>query len=254
MQVTGQTSAPRLDGRRVLVTRAAHQSRELTAALADLGADPVACPVLEIEPTDAPTPDLGTFDWVVITSPNGVDALADRLGETPWPETTRLAVVGVGTAARAERQGWTVSLVPRMASGEALGESLATFDLAEARVLRVRGDLAPAVVEQALTTGGAEVEVLTTYRTVSIAPPPAVVEALERREIDAVTFASGSAITALLEATSGLDLPGWLPAACIGPVTTTAAQAANWSRVVTAEDTGAAAIAAAVGALLDPGA
>ena len=71
-----------LAGRRVLVTRAAHQAGKLSDALRALGAEPVEVPVLEIgppenlEPLDAALRKLATYDWLIFTSANAVRAVA----------------------------------------------------------------------------------------------------------------------------------------------------------------------------------
>ena len=77
-------SAQPLAGRRVLVTRAAHQAGKLSQGLRALGAEPVEVPVLEIcppasfDPLDAALRQLDSYHWLVLTSANTVRALADR--------------------------------------------------------------------------------------------------------------------------------------------------------------------------------
>lgn len=243
----------RIAGWRVLVTRPAHQAVDLMAALAARGAEPLACPLLAIEPVPVAVPDLAGFDWVVITSANGVDALHRALETMDrWPDSTRLAVVGPGTAQRAQDLGWPVILQASPATGENLAAQMRSLDLATRRVLRVRGDLAPPVIENALGDAGADVTILTAYRTVSRPLPAEVMERLATRTLDAVVFASGSAISSLVAAAPALDLPAWLPAACIGPVTAEVAREVGWQHLTVAESTGAEALAAAVAALAPP--
>jgi uroporphyrinogen-III synthase len=244
-------SSEPLAGRRLLVTRAAHQAHELTVALAARGAEVVPCPVLRIEATRAAAPDLADLDWLVVTSPNGVDHLADLVAGTAWPPSLRLAVVGPGTAARARDQGWPVALQPATATGEGLAAAFAPVSgLAGARVLRVRGDRAPAVVEETLRDLGARVEALTVYRTVAAPPPEAALDALAAGRLHAVVFASGSAIDALLAAAAPLDLPATLPAVCIGPVTAAHAARLRWRRLETAAEPTAEGVADAAVRLL----
>lgn len=229
--------------RRVLVTRAPHQARPLLEALRQQGFDAVACPVLAIEGVAGETPDLAACDLVVITSPNGVDHLAARLEDTRWPDTTELAVVGPGTAARAREHGWPVHHQPDQATGEALAAMLTADGL---QVLRVRGDLAPPLIEDTLRAQGATVTSLTVYRTVSVPPPPAVAADLEAGAVDAVTFASPSAVRALLRGVAGVDLPACTVAACIGPVTAAAVREAGWQRICEADEASPAALAMAL--------
>lgn len=249
-------AAQSLAGRRVLVTRPPHQAQALATALAARGAEVVPCPVLAIAPVDgAPTPDLARYQWVVITSPNGVRYLADTLGDDAahWPAGTRLAVVGPGTAARAEARGWPVDLQPPDATGEALAAEFRRAGLLEGTaVLRVRGDLAPPAIEDTLQALGADVTVLTLYRTVPVLPPPAAVEVLEAGQAHAVAFASGSAVSALLAALPHLDLAGSLVAACIGPVTAEVAREAGWRHVLVSEQPTSEGLASALARHLGP--
>jgi uroporphyrinogen-III synthase len=73
-----------LAGRRVLVTRAAHQASKLSDGLRALGAEPVEVPVLEIrppisfDPLDAALRQLDSYDWLILTSANAARALAER--------------------------------------------------------------------------------------------------------------------------------------------------------------------------------
>ena len=69
-------SALPLAGRRVLVTRAAHQAAELSEGLRALGAEPVEVPVLDIRLTsdvallDRVLQRLDRYDWLLFTSAN----------------------------------------------------------------------------------------------------------------------------------------------------------------------------------------
>ena len=76
-------SAFSLAGRRVLVTRAAHQAGKLSEGLRALGAEPVEVPLLEIHPPesfaalDTALLALGSYDWLILTSANTVRAIAE---------------------------------------------------------------------------------------------------------------------------------------------------------------------------------
>ena len=110
-----------LAGRRVLVTRAAHQAGKLSEGLRALGAESVEVPVLEIRPPasfdslDAALRQLDRYDWLILTSANTVRALADRaaaLGILHEPPITmKVAAVGDATAAAARKAGFPVTLV-----------------------------------------------------------------------------------------------------------------------------------------------
>ena len=97
-----------LQGQRILVTRPKAQAAELVDALAALGAQVLEAPAIVIEPLDdyAEVDDalgkIESFDWLVLTSFNGVDALAGRLRALGMDgrllSGVKLAAVGPATA------------------------------------------------------------------------------------------------------------------------------------------------------------
>src|SRR5260370_6107293 len=99
-----RANAP-LTGLRVMVTRADRQAAALAQALEALGADAVRCPGLEVEPIavdPAALAHLGRYDWLVLTSANGVDRLREVLREAgrDFPAHLKVAAIGPETAAR----------------------------------------------------------------------------------------------------------------------------------------------------------
>jgi uroporphyrinogen-III synthase len=249
------------DERVVLVTRPEAQARPLADALAGRGLQVVACPVLRIEPAAvaADLPDLGRYAWLVFTSANAVNhlrELCEAAGVAPaLPPQARLAAVGKATAAALGRLGRVPDLVPEVATGEAMAAALVARDLPPGtRVLRLRGDRAPAAIEDALRAAGAEVEPFTVYRTVTVEPPAEALAAITTARVAAVTFASPSALaglTAALPPDALAVLRAGASAVCIGPVTAGAARDAGWRHVVTAAESTAVALAEAVTGALD---
>ena len=112
-----------LFGKRVLVTRSREQAGELVERLEDLGAEAIEAPTIAHRcrrPTSARSTTAcahaGTYDWIVFTSANGVDAFMRRLlagrGDVRALDGPRLCAVGPGTAERLARYGLKVDLVP----------------------------------------------------------------------------------------------------------------------------------------------
>src|ERR1700722_5140685 len=119
-----------LAGRRVLVTRAAHQAGKLSEGLRALGMEPVEAGVIEIRPPldfaplDLALRSLSNYDWLILTSANTVHALADRatslgisLAAVPH---LKVAAVGEATATAARAAGLPVALVPETYIAESL--------------------------------------------------------------------------------------------------------------------------------------
>ncbi len=76
-----------LHGIRVLVGRARHQAGALSKELRKLGADVLEIPFIEIRnprsfrPLDTALKNLASYDWLILTSVNGVEAMWERLGK-----------------------------------------------------------------------------------------------------------------------------------------------------------------------------
>lgn len=212
---------------RVLVTRAESQAGSLEAALREQGLEPVAVPAIavEIDPADGGLDEaarvLHTFDWVVVTSPNGARAVlraAERvfasLGAPRW------AAIGHGTAEILEREDVRVDFRPSRPDARTLAEELPLT--AGQDVLLLRGDLSDDALPARLRERGAAVDDIVAYRTTE-APPSSrsmLRDAFAAGHPDAVLFASGSAARGLasLARAEAIDVAG-VPAICIGPET-----------------------------------
>src|ERR1700723_3780235 len=73
-----------LANKRILITRTRHQASELATQLEALGATPILIPTIEIAPPisfaalDAALTCLATYDWLIFTSANAVEAFHRR--------------------------------------------------------------------------------------------------------------------------------------------------------------------------------
>ncbi len=141
---------------RVALTRAAGGNDELARRLTDAGLEPVECPLIAVEPLPGPPLDLDPYDWLVLTSRHGVEALAAR----GWTGEARVAAIGPGTAAAAREHGLEPALVPDVSTQEGL---VAAFPADPGRVLFAGAEDARDHLAREL---GADVVVL--YRTVPL--------------------------------------------------------------------------------------
>src|SRR5258708_21722517 len=122
---------PTLTTKPILITRTRHQASDLATQLEALGATPILIPTIEIVPPvsfaalDAALTCLRTYDWLVFTSPNAVEAFhrrAQLLHLTQLPKHIAPIVPATLNAANAIRL--TVDLVPPQYIGESLAEAL----------------------------------------------------------------------------------------------------------------------------------
>ncbi|HVB38598.1 MAG TPA: uroporphyrinogen-III synthase, partial [Vicinamibacterales bacterium] len=234
-----------LFGRRIAVTRPREQAAELVDRLESLGAEAIEVPLIRIEPPEdyGPLDDAcrqaGTFDWIVFTSINGVDAFFERLSAGPGDlrdlKGVRLCAIGPATADRLGRLGLKVDLVPAEYRAEAVVEALAATGVREGvRLLLPRADIARELLATELRRLGAEVTEVQAYHTVAVEPAsegePDIYRMLLDRQIDVVTFTSASTVHSFVKmmgAEPAADLLRTTLVAAIGPVTADAAAQHN---------------------------
>jgi uroporphyrinogen-III synthase len=168
------------------------------AALEELGATVVECPLIEIERTSDEPIDAAGYDWLIVTSPNGADEIARRGRNLP-----RVAAVGPGTAEALRAHGIEPAFVPVESSQDGL---LREFPRPAGRVLFAAAEGARRGPIESL---GADFAPL--YRTRLLDPEPP--------EGDVVVLASGSAARAYA------GVGGAAPAVTIGPETSRVARA-----------------------------
>jgi uroporphyrinogen-III synthase len=195
---------------RVIVTRPRAQAEPLARRIADLGHQPVLCPLIEIEPLGDEPIDTASYDWLIVTSANGAHELARRGHST----LRSVAAIGPGTAGALAEHGIEPDLVPQTSTQEGL---LAELPRLPGRVL-----LAAAEDARRLLVDELGADFLPLYRTVPTPPdrpPPG----------DLVVLASASAARVW----AGLDSS--IPAVSIGPETTRAANEGGLTVVVEAD-------------------
>ena len=191
-----------LAGQRVLVTRARHQAEALAARLRRLGATVVAVPSIEIRPPrsfrpfDSALRRVNRYDWLILTSVNGVEAVFSRLQKQRMSPRhlrhLRVAAIGPATKAEVERHGLRVHVMPPEYVAESVVKALRRSAKGK-RVLLVRARVARDVLPRELRRAGAKVEVVEAYQTV--APPKSrrlLRNALRHRRPHWATFTSSS--------------------------------------------------------------
>jgi uroporphyrinogen-III synthase/uroporphyrinogen III methyltransferase/synthase len=229
-----------LAGRRVLVTRAAHQAGKLSEGLRALGAEAIEVPVLEIqppasfEPLDKALDEIHSYDWLILTSANAVRALVERAAALMFPLISvvqlKVAAVGEATAEAAREAGFSIAIVPETYVAEELIECIAD-QAAGRRVLLARAEIARDVIPDALRAVGAHVDVVNAYRNVMPEAAPGLLREALEMGIDAVTFASSSSVTHLAEAArrAGIAFPlAGVAAVSIGLITTQTLREQGW--------------------------
>ncbi len=219
-----------LFGKRVLVTRSRQQASALSERLRQLGAEPLEYPAIEIAPPKDMAPldeaiaRLSAYDWLILTSTNGVRAFVDRMSEkgTDIQALGRLKIAAIGpaTAQALAGHGLRVDYVPEVYTTKEIATGLG--DVTGERILLPRAEQAPKQLAQALRGKGAVVDEVVAYRTLAVGAPDELKALLEEGQIDIVTFTSSSTVRNLANSLQGLEPAKVLSCclvACIGPVT-----------------------------------
>ena len=238
-----------LSGKRVLVTRAAEQARALVELLREQGADVIAIPTIRIELIH-PSPAfdnclrrLPYYQWLVLTSANGVTALAGRMKELEIsPEAfahMQCVAVGAATADAMRALGLRVDIVPEEYVAESVVAAI-KHQVEGKNVLLIRGTLARDVIPKALEEAGAWVETADAYRTVIPADSEQKVREvfLSATPPEIVTFTSSSTVDnfiRLMNASGFSQRPTMLRAASIGPITSATLREHGWEPWVEAK-------------------
>jgi uroporphyrinogen-III synthase len=204
---SNQSPTQSLKGVRVVVGRARHQASALSTELRTLGADVLEIPFIEIRkprsfrPLDSALRNLASYDWLILTSVNGVEAMWERMQKlrlagnlagresararstnreghdfsraakssrriaTSAAEGPRVAAIGPATKASLEQRGMKVDIVPKEYVAESAVRSLKN-KVKGKRVLLVRAKVARDVIPRELRKAGARVDVVEAYETV----------------------------------------------------------------------------------------
>jgi uroporphyrinogen-III synthase len=195
-----------LAGLRIVVGRARHQASALSSGLRELGAEVVEIAFIEIrkprsyQPLDTALKNLQGYDWLILTSVNGAEALWERLAKLRLTKRhfkhLKVAAIGPATKKAIEKRGIKVNVVPEEYVAESVVESLRD-QVAGKRVLLARARVARDVIPRELRKLGAKVDVVEAYETViprsSLTRLRAILKNSNRRP-DVITFTSSSTV------------------------------------------------------------
>ncbi len=221
-------------GKKVVVTRAAHQSRELISSLEEKGAFVIPCPAISIEPlhgnestaavVEALRNKTRAYDWIAFMSENGVQSFRSLIGAgREWLGLAKIFSVGSHTQQSIERAGWPVHRVAHVFNSPGALRSLG--NVKGKRFLVPRVQEGPMDFVSGLRRRGAMVDEISTYRTVSGPLPSSRLKGVLLSGVDFITFTSGSTVDYFFKFFSSLEsrrIFSKATALSIGPVTSTA--------------------------------
>jgi uroporphyrinogen-III synthase len=182
------------------------------------------------QPLDSALKQIDHYDWLILTSVNGVDAMWERVKRLKRSKRhlrhLKIAAIGPATKKAIEKRGLKVDVVPEEYVAESVVKSLRR-EVKGKRVLLARAKVARDVIPRELRELGAQVDVVEAYETVVPKRSRARLRAAmknPKRRPDVVTFTSSSTVrnfVNLVGTPRGRgrpQLPG-VRCASIGPVT-----------------------------------
>ena len=196
-------------GKRVLVTRTRKQAGRLSRLLAARGARVREVPTIDIIPPADPKPlnravtNLGDYDWLLFTSPNGVEAFFAALDAAGMDARAlaglKLGTIGPATAQGLKDRGLNPEVVAKKFVAEGLLEALDAESLQGKRVLLPRAARARDVLPETLRRWGAFVEVAPAYETVAPADSVALLKDALKQGLDILTFTASSTVSNFMD-------------------------------------------------------
>lgn len=222
-----------LFGKRVLITRTMEQAGSFTQVLRDMGAEPIEFPTIKIvapesyDLLDRSIKRLGSYDYLLLTSVNGVKYFFERLYKLGLDvrelKGVKICAIGSMTAGAIEAQNIKVDIVPEEFRAEALIKTLGARRIKGKRFLLPRAKVAREILPDEIRRLGGKIDVRTVYKTIA---PKAGAEQFKkefkRGRIDVVTFTSSSTVTNFVKIFGVKFIPALLKrtkVACIGPIT-----------------------------------
>ncbi len=185
------------------------------------------------------------YDWILFTSANAVAHFLDRLFALGYDARilagTRIGAVGKATAAKLSEYRLAVDFMPSRFTGAAWAAEVEDID--GKSVLLPRSEIGAEETVLSLEARGARVEVVSVYSVQPCEPDQAILDQLGEGQVDVITFFSPSAVRStiqqLVDAFGEERAYGILRGctiACVGPVTSQAAQEAGLRVDLTARE------------------
>jgi uroporphyrinogen III methyltransferase/synthase len=198
-----------LFGKKILISRPIDRANSLYQPLAELGAECLIQPAIEVAPptdwmpVDAVLARLDEFDWLVFSSVNGVQFLIDRLMQTGGDlrrfAGVQLAAIGPGTADELMKYHLRVDRQPPdVYRAEALADVLSP-DAKGNRFLLARASRGREILAEKLQAAGGIIEQIVVYNSIDVAKPDAEISsAMSAGKIDWATVTSSAIARSLV--------------------------------------------------------
>ena len=240
-----------LFGKTIIVTRSRDQASVFSDQLIELGANVLEYPTINITdpddfgPLDRELENLGSTDWLIFTSVNGVDAFFNRIFELGRDvrdlKGVKICSIGPSTTERIKGFHVSIDCQPPKYVAESVVEALKKVEeIKGKRFLMPRTDIARSYIPQELEKLGAEVSDIVAYKTVLATDGDNIVlDKLKDGEVDIVTFTSASTVKNFVKIIGEDNLSAFknnVQFASIGPITNESAEEMDIDISIKAEE------------------
>lgn len=217
-----------LKGSHVLITRGKSQATGLVEKVESYGGNAVVVPLLDfvlpenVNQLKNYVRHIHEYDWLILTSQNGVDYFFRLLEEQAPVKLPRIAVIGSKTEEILNSHGFKSDFVPSNFVAESFAEEFIPMIKRGSRVLIAKGNLARTVIAKKIREAGAQCQEMITYQTVlPKESEPKLTDLLTKGRLNIVTFTSSSTVHHFMKIVNKQDLQASLDQlvfACIGPI------------------------------------
>ena len=179
----------------ILITREEEKYQVFADKIKAVGLTPFSLPMIECLPVPAII--AGNYDYAVFTSLNAAKYFVTYTDKVSFDKGV---AVGPATAEALLEVGITADIIPDLASAEGMKASFESVDVKGKKFLFAGAETRAGDFHKFLMERGADVSVVTIYKTVPVNYPPGYIDKfLKENKINVVTFASPSAARAMLE-------------------------------------------------------
>ena len=198
----------------------------------DLGGEAILAPTLDLEPVNTDSlknlvARKDELDWIVFTSPTTIVSLNKFYPDFIKTLNCKLAVIGNKTGKLAEKNGLTVDLMPEDFTAEGLIEEFKKRGITNQTIGIPRTASARPILPEELEKLGNEIILAEAYKSLFPMDENAIkelIEKIENKEIDAITFTSPLTVENFFEIADDKEklaklLNDNLLTVCIGPIT-----------------------------------
>lgn len=222
-----------LKGKRVLVTRAQHQSAAMCARIRDYGGEAVQVPLIDYRQAPLSYEERKNWldavqqaDWVILTSRNSLDFFMNLLDRRERLQGIRLAVVGKKTGEHLKTYGLRADFIPETFTVQGLLDAFSDHRFKADRVVVPLGSRSDMGWLEKLRDLGIRVTSCVLYQTeANVSSQARLAGIIESGSLSAITFASPSAVRFFKEFLTERAWRGAMKKCTIAAIGLTTAQA-----------------------------